>query len=52
LCGNREETLQEAIRCRIVRRFPKAASVTEVESMCELADGQSEFVIRRLLSAD
>jgi hypothetical protein len=33
-------------------RFPKAAYMTEVESWRELADGQIEFTMRRLPSAD
>jgi hypothetical protein len=33
-------------------RFPKAAYMSEVESWRELADGQIEFTMRRLPSAD
>lgn len=33
-------------------RFPKAAYMTEIEFWRELADGEIEFVIRRLPSAD
>ena len=33
-------------------RFPKAAYMTEIESWRELADGQIEFTIRRLPTAD
>jgi hypothetical protein len=33
-------------------RFPKAAYMTEIESWRELADGEIEFVIRRLPTAD
>lgn len=33
-------------------RFPKAAYLTEIESWCELADGQIEFTMRRLPTAD
>lgn len=33
-------------------RFPKAAYMTEVEFWRELPDGQIEFTIRRLPSAD
>ena len=33
-------------------RFPKAAYMTEVESWRECADGQIEFTLRRLPSAD
>lgn len=33
-------------------RFPKAAYMTEVESWRELADGQIEFTMRRLPTAD
>jgi hypothetical protein len=33
-------------------RFPKAAYMTEIEFWRELDDGQIEFVIRRLRSAD
>ena len=32
--------------------FPKAAYMTEIEFWRELADGQIEFTIRRLPSAD
>jgi hypothetical protein len=33
-------------------RFPKAAYMTEIESWRVLADGQIEFTIRRLPTAD
>jgi hypothetical protein len=33
-------------------RYPKAAYMTEIESWRELADGQIEFVMRRLPAAD
>jgi hypothetical protein len=33
-------------------RYPKAAYMTEIESWRELADGQIEFTIRRLPTAD
>ncbi len=33
-------------------RYPKAAYLTEIEFWRELADGQIEFVMRRLPSAD
>ncbi len=33
-------------------RFPKAAYMTEIESWRELADGDIEFVMRRLPTAD
>jgi hypothetical protein len=33
-------------------RFPKAAYMTEIEFWRELTDGQIEFTIRRLPSAD
>lgn len=33
-------------------RFPKAAYMTEVEHWRELADGQIEFTMRRLPTAD
>ena len=36
----------------ILRRYPKAAYMTEVESWRELADGRIEFTMRRLPSAD
>ena len=36
----------------LLRRFPKAAYMTEVESWRELADGRIEFTMRRLRSAD
>ena len=34
------------------KRFPKAAYMTEVEKWRELADGQIEFTMRRLPTAD
>ncbi len=34
------------------QRFPKAAYMTEIEFWRELSDGQIEFTIRRLPSAD
>lgn len=46
---------REAARERareMLRRFPKAAYMTEVESWRELPDGQIEFTMRRLPSAD
>ena len=36
----------------VFSRFPKAAYMTEIEWWRELEDGQIEFTIRRLLSAD
>ncbi|MGD9846174.1 MAG: hypothetical protein AB7O60_00870 [Variibacter sp.] len=36
----------------ILRRFPKAAYMTEIESWRELPDGRIEFTMRRLHSAD
>lgn len=33
-------------------RFPKAAYMTEIEFWREMSDGEIEFVIRRLPSAD
>jgi hypothetical protein len=33
-------------------RFPKAAYLTEIEFWRELADGQIEFIMRRLPTAD
>jgi hypothetical protein len=36
----------------IFASFPKAAYMTEIESWRELADGQIEFTMRRLPSAD
>ncbi|MBV8443803.1 MAG: hypothetical protein JO312_25150 [Hyphomicrobiales bacterium] len=33
-------------------RFPKAAYMTEIESWREVADGEIEFVMRRLPTAD
>ena len=33
-------------------RYPKAAYMTEIESWRELADGEIEFVMRRLPTAD
>ncbi len=35
-----------------LRRYPKAAYMTEVESWRELDDGRIEFTMRRLPSAD
>ncbi len=35
-----------------LERFPKAAYMSEVESWRELEDGQIEFTMRRLPSAD
>jgi hypothetical protein len=35
-----------------LERFPKAAYLSEVESWRELPDGQIEFTMRRLPSAD
>jgi hypothetical protein len=45
------ETARERAR-EFFARFPKAAYMTEVESWRELADGQIEFTMRRLPSAD
>jgi len=36
----------------IFRRFPKAASMTEIESWRELPGDRIEFTVRRLPSAD
>ena len=36
----------------ILRRFPKAAYMTQIESWRELPDDRIEFTIRRLPSAD
>jgi hypothetical protein len=36
----------------LFERFPKAAYMTEIEFWSERADGQIEFVVRRLPSAD
>lgn len=36
----------------IFAAFPKAAYMTDIESWRELADGQIEFTMRRLPSAD
>jgi hypothetical protein len=46
----REEAREKARE--FFARFPKAAYMTEVESWRELADGQIEFTMRRLPSAD
>ena len=46
----REEARAMAQDCFV--RFPKAAYMTEIESWRELADGQIEFTIRRLPTAD
>jgi hypothetical protein len=46
----REEARQKARE--FLRRFPKAAYMTEVESWRELPDGRIEFTMRRLPSAD
>jgi hypothetical protein len=46
---------REAARAKareIFASFPKAAYMTEIESWRELADGQIEFTMRRLPSAD
>jgi hypothetical protein len=45
------EAAREKAR-ELLRRFPKAAYMTEVESWRELADGRIEFTMRRLPSAD
>jgi hypothetical protein len=36
----------------MLRRFPKAAYMTEIESWRELSDGRIEFTVRRLPTAD
>ena len=46
----REEAREKARE--FFTRFPKAAYMTEVEGWRELADGQIEFTMRRLPSAD
>jgi hypothetical protein len=46
----REEAREKARE--FFTRFPKAAYMSEVESWRELADGQIEFTMRRLPSAD
>ncbi|HUO54555.1 MAG TPA: hypothetical protein VMU18_07435 [Rhodoblastus sp.] len=46
----REEAREKARE--IFAAFPKAAYMTEIESWRELADGQIEFTMRRLPSAD
>ena len=46
----REEAREKARE--FFTRFPKAAYMTEVETWRELADGQIEFTMRRLPSAD
>lgn len=45
------EAAREQAR-EMLRRFPKAAYMTEVESWRELADGRIEFTMRRLPTAD
>lgn len=45
------EAAREKAR-EILRRFPKAAYMTEIESWRELDDGRIEFTMRRLRSAD
>lgn len=56
--GFRRETfalpLEEArARARaILRRYPKAAYMTEVESWRDLGDGRIEFTMKRLPTAD
>lgn len=45
------EAAREKAR-EILRRFPKAAYMTEIESWRELNDGRIEFTMRRLRSAD
>lgn len=46
----REQARQKARE--IFDAFPKAAYMTEIESWRECADGQIEFTMRRLPSAD
>ena len=46
----REAARQKARDC--FNAFPKQAYMTEIESWRELADGQIEFTIRRLPTAD
>jgi len=36
----------------LLDRYPKAAYMTEIEFWSERADGQIEFIVRRLPSAD
>jgi hypothetical protein len=46
---------REAARQRardFLKRYPKAAYMSEVESWRELPDGEIEFTMRRLASAD
>ena len=56
--GFRRETyalpLEEArVRARsILKRYPKAAYMTEVESWRDLGDGRIEFTMKRLPTAD
>jgi hypothetical protein len=45
------EAAREKAR-ELLRRFPKAAYMTEIESWRELPDGRIEFTMRRLPSAD
>ena len=45
--------LQARAKAReLFERFPKAAYMTEIEFWSEREDGQIEFVVRRLPSAD
>lgn len=46
----REKAHQKALE--IFAAFPKAAYRTDIESWRELADGQIEFIMRRLPSVD
>jgi hypothetical protein len=46
---------REAARAKareMFRRYPKAAYMTEIESWRELPDGEIEFTMRRLPTAD
>ena len=58
VAGFQRETFvleREAARAKareMLRRFPKAAYMTEIESWRELADGRIEFTMRRLPTAD
>lgn len=45
------EAAREKAR-EFLRRYPKAAYMTEIESWRELEDGRIEFTMRRLPSAD
>ena len=55
VCSWAFETATHALRlvfAGVFERYPKAAYMTEIEFWSERDDGQIEFVVRRLPSAD